>query len=69
MKLRTKIFLVFSFLAITPLLILTGFSYMRYTQSIYQRMDDFSARLFENATETANNTLDGIADMNRLVCK
>lgn len=61
MKLRTKIFLVFSFLAITPLLILTGFSYMRYTQSIYQRMDDFSARLFENATETANNTLDGIA--------
>ena len=45
MKLRTKIFLVFSFLAITPLLILTGFSYMRYTQSIYQRMDDFSARI------------------------
>lgn len=61
MKLRTKIFLTFSFLAITPLLILTGFSYMRYKQAIYQRMDDISARLFENAAETANNTLDGIA--------
>lgn len=61
MKLRTKIFLTFSFLAITPLLILTGFSYMRYKQAIYQRMDEVSARLFENAAETANNTLDSIA--------
>lgn len=61
MKLRTKIFLTFSFLAITPLLILTIFSYMRYKQAIYQRMDEVSARLFENAAETANNTLDSIA--------
>lgn len=61
MKLRTKIFLTFSFLAITPLLILTVFSYMRYKQAIYQRMDEISARLFENAAETANNTLDNIA--------
>lgn len=61
MKLRTKIFLSFSFLAITPLLILTGFSYMRYKQAIYQRMDEVSERLFENAAKTANNTLDGIA--------
>lgn len=60
MKLRTKIFLIFSFLAIASLLILTSFSYSRYTQSIYQRMDEFSARLFENAAETANNTLGGI---------
>lgn len=61
MKLRAKIFLVFSLLSIIPLLILTGFSYMRYTQSIYQRMDEFSGHLFENAAETANNTLNNIA--------
>lgn len=61
MKLRTKIFLIFSFLAITPLLILTGFSYMRYRLTIYQQMDAYSTRLFENATETANKTLDVIA--------
>lgn len=61
MKLRTKIFLIFSFLAITPLLILTGFSYMRYRQTIYQQMDEYSTRLFDNAIETANKTLDVIA--------
>ena len=60
MKLRTKIFAVFSFLAITPLLILTGFSYMRYRQTIYQQMDTYATHLFENATETANKTLDVI---------
>lgn len=66
MKLRTKIFLIFSLLAITPLLILTVFSYMRYRQTIFQRMDEYSARLFENAIETANNTLDGIASTTSL---
>ncbi len=66
MKLRTKIFLAFSILAITPLLILTGFSYMRYTQTIYQRMDEMSTRLFENAAKTANDTLASIARITSL---
>lgn len=61
MKLRTKIFMIFSLLAITPLLILTAFSYQRYRRTIYQQMDAYSTRLFENATEAANNTLDSIA--------
>lgn len=63
MKLRTKIYLIFSILAITPLLILTSFSYIRYTQTVYQRMDDISLRLFENATESANQTLLSISQI------
>lgn len=60
MKLRTKIFLVFSILATIPLFILTSFAYQRHAQVIDQRIDDVSSRLFENALQTANNTLDGI---------
>lgn len=60
MKLRTKFFLVFSILATVSLLILTAFSYQRYTQTTFQRMDDISTRLFENAQQTANNTLSDI---------
>lgn len=62
MKFRTKIFLIFSILAIIPLLVLAGFSYIRYERTIYQQMDDISSQLFENATETANSTLNSIVD-------
>lgn len=58
MKLRTKIFLMFTVLATIPLLVFTFFTYERYTQTIYQRMNDFSSNLLENAEQTANNTLD-----------
>lgn len=60
MKLRTKFFLVFSTLATAALVILTLFAYQRYTQTIYQRMDDISSRLFENAQSAANDVLDDI---------
>lgn len=60
MKLRTKVFLAFSTLAACCLVVLTIFSYQRYTQTIYQRMDDISSRLFENSQETTNKTLDSI---------
>ena len=62
MNLRTKVFLIFGILSIVPLLILTLFSYFRYTQTIYQRMDDISGRLYENAMEEVNNTLATIQD-------
>ena len=60
MKLRTKIFLAFSILATVPLLLFTVFCYQRYTQTTYERMDVISSHLFENAQNTANNTLDTI---------
>lgn len=61
MKLRIRLFLIFSILTITPLAILTLFAYTRYCQATTQRMDEITNRLFENATETANRTLNGIA--------
>jgi len=62
MNLRTRIFLICSSLATIPLLFLTLFSYQRYVKSTYQRMDEFSSRLLENATEQTNKTLDKIRD-------
>ena len=63
MRLRTKIFLIFSILASVPLLILTLFSYQRYVQTTYQRMDELSSRLFENAVDETNLTLQNIKDI------
>lgn len=60
MKLRTKIFLTFSILATIPLVLFTLFSYGRYSQVTYQRMDDISSHLMENAESTANATLNSI---------
>lgn len=57
MKLRTKIFLTFSIMATIPLLVLTLFSYRRYEQTIYTRMDSVSSHLLENAQNTANDML------------
>lgn len=63
MKLRTKIFLVFSILATIPLFIMTAFAYQRYALVIDQRIDDISSRLFDNALESANSALDGISQV------
>ena len=63
MRLRTKIFLIFSILTSVPLLILTLFSYQRYVQTTYQRMDELSSRLFENAVDETNLTLQNIKDI------
>ncbi|MDO4274046.1 MAG: sensor histidine kinase [Eubacteriales bacterium] len=60
MKLRTKVFCIFSVIAILPLLILTMAAYTRYEQSTYQRMDEISGNLFENALVKTNDTLDNI---------
>lgn len=60
MKIRTKFFLIFSVLAIIPLFIITWFSYSRYEGTTYQRMDEISANIFQNAVTETNNTLDSI---------
>lgn len=60
MKLRTKVFCIFISVAIIPLLILTLFAYERYCDIIYQRMDDISSTLFDNALEHANGVLEDI---------
>lgn len=58
MKLRTKIFLVFSLLTITLLTLFTWFAYSRYEATIQQRIESVTDALFDNAVITANKTLD-----------
>ena len=60
MKLQTKFFLASGSAAILALLILSLFSYQRYTQVTYQRMDEITNSLFDNAEDESNKTLDGI---------
>ena len=60
MKLRTRFFLIFSILAIIPLLILTQYSYVRYRDITYERMDELSENLFQNAVASTNNVLSTI---------
>lgn len=60
MKLRTKLFSIFSVLAVIPLLVLTLYAYSRYRDVTYQRMDELSDNLFQNAVTYADNQLDTI---------
>lgn len=61
MKLRTKFFLIFSVLAVIPLLVLTQYSYAHYREVTYERMDDLAGNLFHNAVTETENTLDTIS--------
>lgn len=66
MKLRTRIFLIFSMLTTIPMMVLALFSYLSYTRTTYARMDTICTQLFDNATITANETLDGIVQTTSL---
>lgn len=66
MKLRTRIFLIFSALTTIPLLVMALFSYFSYTRTTYARMDTICTQLFDNAVVTANETLDGIVQTTSL---
>ena len=57
MKLRTRFCLIFFILAVIPLLILTEYSYVRYRDITYERMDELSENLFQNAVTQTNNML------------
>ncbi len=61
MKLRTKFFMIYSFLAILPLCAVIYFSYYRYEQNTWQRMDEYSNTIFHNAVSEANATLNSIS--------
>lgn len=61
MKLRIKFFLIFSILAVIPLLVLTQYSYAHYRQVTYDRMNDLANSLFQNAVTETENTLKTIS--------
>lgn len=60
MKLRSKLFLTFSLLAILPILIISAFARHRYEDLTKLRMTEYSGTLFENASKEANATLESI---------
>ena len=62
MKLRVKIFLVFSIMTITLLTTFTWFAYSRYENTIQQRVESVTDTLFDNAVITANNTLNQLRE-------
>ncbi|MCD8023243.1 MAG: histidine kinase [Lachnospiraceae bacterium] len=63
MKLRIKFFLIFSLLAIVPLLTISIFSYTQYEQTIYSQMEEFSDNVFQNAVSETENTLETISNL------
>ncbi len=62
MKLRVKIFLVFSILTTILLTTFTSFAYSRYENTIQQRIENVTDALFDNAVITANNTLNQLRE-------
>lgn len=60
MKLRVKFFFIFSFLAVIPLCVITWFAYSRYVNLSYERMEEISDDIFQNAVTETNNTLEDI---------
>ena len=60
MRLRTKVFSIFTAIAIIPLIIITIFSYSKYVQTTHDRMNEISSTLFNNALEDINNTLTSV---------
>lgn len=66
MKLRTKVFCIFTILTILPILIISIFVYHRYTLIVNAQMDQISNHLFENAEFYMNNTLSDIQNVSEL---
>lgn len=60
MKLRTKMFLVYSVVAIIPILAIGYYSYSRWQASVSEQIRTYSSTIIHNAVEQSNNTLDRI---------
>lgn len=60
MKLRTKMFLVYSVVAIIPILAIGYYSYSRWQTSVSEQIRTYSSTVIHNAVEQSNNTLDRI---------
>ncbi|MFV0528781.1 MAG: sensor histidine kinase [Lachnospiraceae bacterium] len=60
MKLKNRFFLVFLLISTIPVIIITSFTYDRYTKLIKERTSETAANVFEKATLEANSSLDNI---------
>jgi two-component system sensor histidine kinase YesM len=60
MKLRHKMFLIYSLVAVIPVIVIGYYSYWRWQQYTAEQITTYSSTLVANATEQANRTLDSI---------
>lgn len=60
MKLRNKVFIIFTILAFVPLSIITLLAYQRYRVTTYEQMDTVSSNIYVNATEELESTIDDV---------
>lgn len=60
MKLRRKVFLIFIFLSVTPLFLITFIAYNRYITTTNQRISDLTSNMFDNVKTELNNTISTI---------
>lgn len=60
MQLKTKFLIIFILLSNIPIIIITTFTYNRYTQLVDQQISDVSSHIHEKALEKANSNLHNI---------
>ena len=60
MKLRTKMFLIYSILAIIPMMVIGIYSYSRWKSCTSDQIRSYSSTLTDNAIEQSNRTLENI---------
>lgn len=60
MKLRTKMFLTYSIIAVIPMLIISYYSYARWRSYISEQVTTYSRNITANAIERSNTSLDRI---------
>lgn len=60
MKLKYRLFIIFFLISNIPLVIISYFSYNRYTSLLKAQLNQVSQNLLEHAVDTANNTIDDI---------
>lgn len=60
MKLRQKMFLIYTVIAIIPVLSIGYYSYERWYQSVTEQVHTYSETLISNAVDQSNGTLDSV---------
>lgn len=66
MQLRTKFLIIFLFISIIPIMIITSFTYNRYTLLIDQQTSEVADSIFEKATWETNTTLNNIKHISEI---
>lgn len=66
MKLNVKFLIIFLLISNIPIIIITLFTYDRYTKLVNEQTSQVSENVFQNAIKDANNTIDNIKHMSEI---